>query len=142
MGQIIESVVVNFCVGIPVPTPSHIYIHHLSYPQHKPRKIVKPLPVIPVNRVGSHVNCSRGLCVMSALRIPQLAFPGVKEHILSLFRPMALQDGAVKILHNKVENFLDALVARLQTLLRPTAKSRHLVLLKIFDSQIHNIQPG
>ncbi len=87
MRQIIKILVLQIKIPVPVSAPADIYSHSLSNASDIPAEMIKPVKVIPVNRVGDNINSPARQRIMFAMRKMQSSPSLFKSIFLVFFVP-------------------------------------------------------
>ena len=84
MRQVIKILVHQIKISVPISAPADIYSHSLSNASDIPAEMIKPVKVIPVNRVGDNINSPTRQRIMFAVREMQ-GSPPLFKRILLIF---------------------------------------------------------
>lgn len=99
-----ERLVLQLVVAVPINALPDGDSHSSSHPLDKPLKVDKPFPVVPIQRVGSHIH-SEGWGV-NVLAVEGLADPLLHVENLLLNRALTLKDEAVIVENYSAEESL------------------------------------
>ncbi len=104
MNQIIEGIVANLRVSVPVTTPAQIDPHGLGGSQNITSEQGLTFPVIPLDGLGRHINRTGRHRIVLAIRPTDLALAFSHHLVLTVFIPVPFQNGAVEVLNHLMKN--------------------------------------
>ena len=125
VNQVVKFIILSLGVLIPVTTPTNIQTLLFRHSENKTAKVMKPIAVAPINRIGSHINSNRGKLIMFTIWVLNLTLAVVIGFILSFLSPVPLDNGTIEMLNYLVKKLLQSLVARLYPVYGTTPKTRH-----------------
>ena len=81
MNQIIEGIVANLGVSVPVTAPTQVDIHGLGSRENVTSEQGLTFPVIPSDGIRRHIDCARRHRVVLSIRPTDLAF-SFRHHLV------------------------------------------------------------